>query len=74
MRKPSTAKSQASHLRFHIVPALGSKRLDEISLEAQQSFVARLSKSLKRKTLLNVLQTLSVVLNTAKSWAMLRKG
>ena len=67
LRKPSTAKSQASNLRFHIIPALGSKRLDELTIEAQQAFIARLSKSLKRKTLLNVLQTLSVVLNTAKS-------
>jgi integrase len=74
LRKPSTARSQASHLRYHVVPALGSKRLDEITLEAQQSFVARLSKSLKRKTLLNVLQTLSVVLNTAKSWGYVTEG
>jgi integrase len=74
LRKPSTAKSQASHLRYHIVPALGSKRLDELTLEAQQAFVARLAKSLKRKTLLNVLQTLSVVLNTAKSWGYVTEG
>jgi integrase len=74
LRKPSTARSQASHLRFHIIPALGSKRLDELTLETQQSFVARLSKSLKRKTLLNVLQTLSVVLNTAKSWGYITEG
>jgi integrase len=74
LRKPSTAKSQASHLRYHINPALGSKRLDELTLEAQQAFVARLSKSLKRKTLLNVLQTLSVVLNTAKSYGYVTEG
>jgi integrase len=74
LRKPSTAKSQASHLRYHIIPMLGNNRLDELNLEAQQSFVARLSKSLKRKTLLNVLQTLSVVLNTAKSWGYVTEG
>jgi integrase len=74
LRKPSTAKSQASHLRYHIIPALGSKRLEELTLEVQQSFVARLSKSLKRKTLLNVLQTVSVVLNTAKSWGYVTEG
>ena len=74
LRKPSTAKSQASNLRYHILPALGALRLDERTLEAQQSFVARLAKSLKRKTLLNVLQTLSVILNTAKSWGYVTEG
>lgn len=74
LRKPSTAKAQSSHLRFHIIPALGKMRLDELHPEAQQGFVARLAKKLKRKTLLNVLQTLSVVLNTAKSWGYVTEG
>jgi integrase len=74
LRKPSTAKSQASNLKCHILPALGALRLDELTLEAQQSFVARLSRSLKRKTLLNVLQTLSVIINTAKSWGYVTEG
>lgn len=31
--KPSTAKVMASHLRFHLVPAFGLMRLDEIGQE-----------------------------------------
>jgi len=74
LRKPSTAKAQASHLRVHIIPALGMLRLNEITLEEQQRFVARQAKTLRRKTLVNVLQTLSVMLNTAKNWGYVCEG
>ena len=68
LRKPSTFKAQASHLRIHIIPALGTLQLNEISMEEQQRFVTRLTKTVRRKTLLNVLQTLSVMLNVAKDF------
>jgi integrase len=71
--KPSTAKAHGSHLRVHIIPVLGMLRLNEIIL-GQQRFVARQAKKLKRKTLVNVLQTLSVMLNTAKSWGYVCEG
>jgi integrase len=67
-RKPSTVRSATSHLRFHIVPQLGRKRLDEIGREAQQAFITRLAGNISRKTLINVLGTLSAMLTTAKSW------
>ena len=74
LRKPSTFKAQASHLRIHIIPALGTLQLNEISMEEQQRFVARLAKTVRRKTLLNVLQTLSVMLNVAKDWGYVCEG
>jgi integrase len=74
LRKPSTFKAQSSHLRVHIIPTLGMLRLNEIALEEQQRFVARLAKTVRRKTLLNVLQTLSVMLNTAKDWGYVCEG
>ena len=55
LRKPSTFKAQTSHLRVHIIPTLGMLRLNEITLEEQQRFVVRLAKTVRRKTLLNVL-------------------
>ena len=74
LRKPSTAKAQGSHLRVHIIPTLGMLRLNEITLEEQQRFVARRAKTVRRKTLVNVLQTLSVMLNTAKDWGYVCEG
>src|SRR5260370_27632265 len=49
-------------------------RLNEIALEEQQRFVAHLAKTVRRKTVLNVLQTLSVMLNTAKDWGYVCEG
>jgi integrase len=74
LRKPSTFKAQTSHLRVHIIPTLGMLRLNEIAMEEQQRFVVRLAKTVRRKTLLNVLQTLSVMLNTAKDWGYVCEG
>ncbi len=67
-RKASTIKTAKTHLRSHILPELGEMRLDQISRENQQVFVTRLSKAVARKTLLNVLGTLSAMLNKAREW------
>lgn len=67
-RKPSTRKAADSHLRCHILPKLGAMRLDELHKEAQQVFVTRLSRTVSRKTVLNVVGTLSAMLRKAKEW------
>jgi integrase len=66
--KPSTAKVMASHLRFHLVPAFGCMRLDEIGQEQVQVFVGKLAKGRSRPTILNVLGTLASVLKVARKW------
>jgi integrase len=66
--KPSTAKVMTSHLRFHLVPAFGRLRLDEIGQEQVQMFVGKLSKGRSRHTILNVLGTLASVLKMARKW------
>jgi integrase len=66
--KPSTAKVMTSHLRFHLVPAFGRLRLDEIGQEQVQIFVGKLSKGRSRHTILNVLGTLASVLKMARKW------
>jgi hypothetical protein len=50
--KPSTAKVMASHLRFHLVPAFGRMRLDEMGLEQVQVFLGKLAKGRGRHTVL----------------------
>lgn len=66
--KPSTKLAAEGHLRKHIIPQLGSLRLDELTAERQQQFVTRLSATVSRKTLLNVLGTLSSMLGKAEAW------
>ena len=73
-RKPSTKKAAESHLGAYILPRLGKLRLDELGVENQQMFVGYLSERVSRKTLLNVVGTLSSMLNTAKNWGYLCEG
>lgn len=72
--KDATVKAAESHLRSHILPKLGSRRLEEITSEVQQQFVIYLSSRLKRKTVSNVLSTLSAILGTAKRWGYICVG
>lgn len=66
-RKPSTVRAANSHLDHHIIPQLGNLRLDQIGPENQQIFINQLVGA-SRKTVLNVLSTLSSMLATAKAW------
>jgi integrase len=67
--KASTTRTAESHLRAHIIPKLGSLPLTEINTKAVQSFVAYLATgSRSKKTVENVLLTLSSILRTAKAW------
>jgi len=67
--KGSTTRASESHLRAHIIPKLGSLQLTEITTKAVQVCVAHLaSGGRSRKTVENVLLTLSSLLRTAKAW------
>lgn len=66
-RKPSTVQSANSHLTAHIIPQLGNLRLGQLGPENQQIFVNQLVGA-SRKTVLNILSTLSSMLTTAKNW------
>jgi integrase len=67
--KGSTTRAAESHLRAHILPKLGSLALTEINTKAVQQFVAYLAGGGRsRKTVENVLLTLSSILRTARSW------
>lgn len=67
--KSSTVRAAESHLRAHIIPKLGSLHLTEITAKTVQGFVAYLaSGGRSRKTVENVLLTLSSLLRTARAW------
>src|SRR5216683_3266756 len=67
--KSSTARAAESHLRAHILPKLGSLTLTEINTKAVQAFVAHLATGGRsKKTVENVLLTLSSILRKAKAW------
>ena len=73
-RKASTIHAAKSHLKIQILPILGRMRLNEIGVENQQHFVTRLSGTVSRKMLLNVLGTLSSILRTAQNWGYVCEG
>jgi integrase len=67
--KASTTRTAESHLRAHIIRKLGSLPLREINTRAVQSFVAYLANGGRsKKTVENVLLTLSSILRTARAW------
>ena len=67
--KASTTRTAESHLRAHIIPKLGTLPLKEINTKTVQSFVAYLANGGRsRKTLENVLLTISSILRTARAW------
>jgi len=68
-QEPSSIRAVKSHLKCYIIPHLSTLRLDQFGVENQQSFVTRVSEAgVSRKTALNVLGTLSSMLDTAKDW------
>jgi integrase len=67
--KGSTTRAAESHLRAHIIPKLGSLHLTQITTKTVQGFVAYLATGGRsRKTVENVLLTLSSLLRTARAW------
>jgi integrase len=73
-RKPSTKKAAESHLSAYIIPRLGKLRLDDLGVENQQVFVGYLAEKVSRKTVVNIVGTLSSMLNTAKNWGYICEG
>jgi integrase len=68
-QQPSSARAVKSHLKCHIVPQVGKLRLEQFGVENQQTFVTRVfEKGVSRKSVLNVLGTLSSILSTARDW------
>ena len=58
-QKPSSVKAVKAHLRTHIRKHLGKVLLHELTPQIQQNFVTLLSQKVSRKTVCNVLGTLS---------------
>jgi integrase len=71
-QKPSSIDSIHSSLRTHLLPAFGSKQLDELTQEDLQRFKAKRSK-LAAKTLNNHLSILRTMLRTAVAWGVIER-
>lgn len=67
--KPSTIKAKQSHMRAHLLPLLGDRRLDEVQTEDIQRLKGRLAQR-SPKTVNNVLTTLSTMLKAAVDWGL----
>ena len=73
--KPSSRKTAESHLRRHIEPMLGDCALQELTTKRLQSFATVLStahaangRKRSRKTIENILLSLSSIVSTARAW------
>jgi integrase len=56
-------------LRCHIIPSLGDCAFSELTPKRLQGFITRLSNGARtRKTIENILLTLSSILSTARTW------
>ena len=67
--KPSSRKTAESHIRQHILPLLGEYAVSEVTCKCAQALVNTLSASnRKRKTVENILLTLSSILGFARKW------
>src|SRR6266404_7166723 len=73
-RKASTVHGYESHLKNQILPHLGKLRLDQLGVEYLQTFVTRISGTVARTTVRNILSTLSSILATAKNWGYTCEG
>ena len=71
-QKPSTIAAKEMILRVHLVPRLGSRRLDTITNEQVQQLKRALSVK-AAKSVNNVLTVLNVLLKTAVEWAILKQ-
>ena len=68
--KPSGIKAKETIIRVHLVPVLGSKRLDRITTEDVQRLKSRLAGK-AAKTTNNVLTVLSTMLKVAVEWQVI---
>lgn len=69
--KPGTVRAAKSHLRTHIIPAIGDFSLTAITTRNVQAFVSHMAaKGLTRKTIENVLQTLSSLVKNRQGLAL----
>jgi integrase len=71
-QKPSSIVQTESIIRVHLVPLLGTKRLDAITTEDIQQLKRRLS-GRAAKTVNNVLTVLSVLLKKAVEWNVIER-
>lgn len=71
-QKPSTVAAKETILRVHLIPNLGSKRLDRISNEDVQRVKNRLNDK-ARKTVNNVLTVLNMMMKVAVEWNVIRE-
>jgi integrase len=71
-QKPSGIAAKASIIRVHLIPLLGSKKLDAVSTEYVQSVKKQLAER-KSKTVNNVLTVLNTMLKKAVEWDVIER-
>jgi integrase len=62
---PGTVRQRESYLRTHIVPRFGQSGLEEMDVQAIQQFVTDLRNTLSRKSVINIVSSVFVILDYA---------
>ena len=70
--KPSTIQGKQQHLRNHLIPYFGTRRLDQITQEELQRLKAAMA-GRSSKTINNVLATLSTLLKCGVEWGVIEQ-
>lgn len=63
---PATVRQRESYLRKHILPTFGAAGPNALGVSALQQFATNLRKVLSRKTVINILGTVFVILDYAR--------
>jgi integrase len=63
---PATVRQRESYLKTHILPAFGSEAIHAVNIPAVQQFATNLRGKLSRKTILNVVGSIIVILEYAE--------
>lgn len=72
--KPTEVRSKRSILRCHILPALGSKRINAITNADIARLTSKLTKGRSNKRVNNCLTVLGKMLRTAQDWDIIQAG
>lgn len=62
---PGTVRQRESYLRTHIVPRFGQSGLEELDVHTMQQFATDLRKTLSRKSVINIISSVFVILDYA---------
>lgn len=66
--KPSTQSADSSRIKKHLIPELGEMPMKDVNAQRMQAFVAMKAKTIRPKSVKNLVALLRMMWNQAKAW------